>query len=551
MAKSKRRSKSKNDSNSLPTTSTQKDMVVVDEGSLTTEDSILQKNSSEKPLRKKTKTVSNCKEVEKIPDNSIKEVKESAPLLKVSDPELPFTKSSEADIVLNNTTTEPNKQDTVVKKQVGTFKELGLNAWLLEALQRMSLTVPTEIQANCIPAILEGRDVVGGAKTGSGKTAAFALPMLHKLAVDPYGVFGLVLTPTRELALQLAEQFAAFGESISLKYAVVVGGLNMMKQTVELSHRPHIIIATPGRLADLIRSSPDVIHLSRLSTLVLDEADMLLTPTFAEALADIFAVLPQDRQTLLFTATMTENVTALLNKKRVNRPEPFTYICQSSVMTVSTLKQEYIFLPSYVREAYLCHVLALPENENKSTIIFTGRCRTAEMVKIMLCHLDHSCVALHSLMSQRARIDAIGRFKTGHTTTLISTDVGSRGLDIPSVQLVINYDLPQDTSSYIHRVGRTARAGKGGSALSFVTERDIDLVHAIEERVGKPMEEFQVSENKILEILNKVTEAKKKATMIMHDCNFGEQRRARQERNMLISASISNHKSSKTKNHKK
>ncbi|KAI0244891.1 putative RNA helicase [Massospora cicadina] len=390
-----------------------------------------------------------------------------------------------------------------------------------------------------------GRDVVGGAKTGSGKTAAFALPMLQKLAVDPYGVFGLVLTPTRELAFQLAEQFAALGEGINLKYCVVVGGLDMMKQAVELSHRPHIVIATPGRLADLIRSCPDVIHLKRLAMLVLDEADLMLTPTFAEDLDVIFNVVPAQRQTLLFTATMTDNVTALLQKERAGRPAPFIHICQSTTLTVKTLKQSYIFIPSYVREAYLVHLLA--ENTGKSVIIFTARVHTAELLKIMLCKLGHQTVALHSNMPQRGRIDAISRFKAAHTTTLVSTDVGSRGLDIPAVQLVVNYDLPQDPSTYVHRVGRTARAGRGGSAVSFVTEKDVALVHDIEERVGKKMEELPLSENKVLEILNKVSEAKREAKMIMCDNNFGEKQRIRAQKNGIESPDLQLQKRKKHK----
>ncbi|KAJ9048984.1 putative RNA helicase [Entomophthora muscae] len=410
-----------------------------------------------------------------------------------------------------------------------TFSQLGLYPWLLEGLKRMAIQTPTEIQAKCIGPILEGRDVVGGAKTGSGKTAAFALPMLQKLAVDPYGVFGLVLTPTRELAFQLAEQFAALGEGINLKYCVVVGGLDMMKQAVDLSHRPHIIIATPGRLADLIRSSPDVIHLKRLSMLVLDEADLMLTPTFAEDLGEIFNVLPEKRQTLLFTATMTKSVTQLIQTERPGRPTPFIHLCQSSTLTVKTLKQNYIFIPSYVREAYLVHLLA--ENAGKSVMIFTARVHTAELLKILLCKMGHQAVALHSNMPQRGRIDAIARFKAAHTTTLVSTDVGSRGLDIPAVQLVINYDLPQDPSNYIHRVGRTARAGRGGSAVSFVTEKDVTLVHDIEERVGSKMEELTISENKVLEIINKVSEAKREAKMIMLDGNFGEKQRIRSKKN--------------------
>ncbi|KAF9961210.1 hypothetical protein BGZ70_008337, partial [Mortierella alpina] len=191
------------------------------------------------------------------------------------------------------------------------FGQLGLASWLVNALKAMSISKPSEIQTKCIPEILAGRDVIGGAKTGSGKTAAFALPILQKLSEDPYGVFAVILTPTRELAFQIAEQFNVLGKTINLKDVVVVGGLDMMTQAIALSKRPHIIIATPGRLRDHINSSGDSMNLSRVKFLVLDEADRLLTETFADDLGGILEALPKKRQTLLFTATMTDAVLEL------------------------------------------------------------------------------------------------------------------------------------------------------------------------------------------------------------------------------------------------
>ncbi|KAG0009911.1 hypothetical protein BGZ80_001941, partial [Entomortierella chlamydospora] len=345
----------------------------------------------------------------------------------------------------------------------------------------MSITSPSEIQTKCIPEILKGRDVIGGAKTGSGKTAAFALPILQKLSEDPYGVFAVILTPTRELAFQIAEQFNVLGKSINLKDVVIVGGLDMMTQAIALSKRPHIIIATPGRLRDHINSSKDAMHLSKVKFLVLDEADRLLTETFAEDLGGILEVLPKKRQTLLFTATMTDAVLELAQPNpedaTTNRPSssssssssssakppPFVYQCKTSVSTVSTLTQSYIFIPSHLRETYLTYLLRSDDFAKKSTIIFCGRCRTAETL--------------------RERLNSLAKFRGGITSVLIATDVGSRGLDIPSVLLVMNYDIPRDPTDYIHRVGRTARAGRGGQAISIVTERDISLVQDIESRI--------------------------------------------------------------------
>ncbi|KAF9353354.1 hypothetical protein BGX26_008878 [Mortierella sp. AD094] len=380
------------------------------------------------------------------------------------------------------------------------FSQLGLASWLVNALKAMSIASPSEIQTKCIPEILKGRDVIGGAKTGSGKTAAFALPILQKLSEDPYGVFAVILTPTRELAFQIAEQFNVLGKSINLKDVVIVGGLDMMTQAIALSKRPHIIIATPGRLRDHINSSKDAMHLSKVKFLVLDEADRLLTETFAEDLGGILEVLPKKRQTLLFTATMTDAVLELAQPNTEDatantpssssssssaKPLPFVYQCKTSVSTVSTLTQSYIFIPSHLRETYLTYLLRSDDFAKKSTIIFCGRCRTAETLRVMLRELGIACTALHSEMSQQERLNSLAKFRGGITTVLIATDVGSRGLDIPSVLLVMNYDIPRDPTDYIHRVGRTARAGRGGQAVSIVTERDISLVQDIESRISK------------------------------------------------------------------
>ncbi|KAG0230146.1 putative RNA helicase [Actinomortierella wolfii] len=451
------------------------------------------------------------------------------------------------------------------------FADLGLSTWLVNALKAMSIHKPSEIQENCIPQILAGRDVIGGAKTGSGKTAAFALPILQKLSEDPYGVFAIVLTPTRELAFQIADQFKVLGKGINLKDVVVVGGLDMMTQAIALSKRPHVIIATPGRLRDHIMSSgAEMMNLSRVKFLVLDEADRLLSDTFADDLAGIFEVLPVKRQTLLFTATMTDAILQLAGpdaqsspentqdavdgektkkKKDDNggRPKPFVYQCKSNVQTVSTLKQSYIFIPSYLRETYLAYLLRSEAFAKKSTIIFAGRCKGAELMRLTLRELGIACTALHSDMSQQERLDSLAKFRGGITNVLIATDVGSRGLDIPSVMLVLNFDVPRDPTDYIHRVGRTARAGRGGQAITMVTERDIELVHEIEARINKTMEEYPTNENKVLELLNEVSSAKRAANMALHDSQFGEKKRIQKQKRMALEPQSKSNKKQKTK----
>ncbi|KAF9973175.1 putative RNA helicase [Actinomortierella ambigua] len=453
------------------------------------------------------------------------------------------------------------------------FAELGMSSWLVNALKAMSIHKPSEIQENCIPHILSGRDVIGGAKTGSGKTAAFALPILQKLSEDPYGVFAIILTPTRELAFQIADQFKVLGKGINLKDVVIVGGLDMMTQAIALSKRPHIIIATPGRLRDHIMSSgAEMMNLSKVKFLVLDEADRLLSDTFADDLAGIFNVLPTKRQTLLFTATMTDAILQLAGpdatedaenedtndkKKKASkaatnsdtgRPKPFVYQCKANVQTVSTLKQSYIFIPSYLRETYLAFLLRSEAFAKKSTIIFAGRCKGAELMRLTLRELGIACTALHSDMSQQQRLDSLAKFRGGITNVLIATDVGSRGLDIPSVMLVLNFDVPRDPTDYIHRVGRTARAGRGGQAITMVSERDIELVHDIEARINKTMDEYPTNENKVLELLNEVTSAKRAANMALHDSGFGEKKRIQKQKRMAIAMDDS---TSRAKSNKK
>ncbi|CCG83215.1 ATP-dependent RNA helicase dbp8 [Taphrina deformans PYCC 5710] len=423
------------------------------------------------------------------------------------------------------------------------FSSLGLSQWLVDALASVSIHKPSQIQSSCIPQILAGRDCIGGAKTGSGKTAAFALPILQKWSRDPYGVFALVLTPTRELAIQISDQFAALGASMDLKFATVVGGLDMLEQSSSLARRPHVVIATPGRLADIIRSNGDetVGGLRKCQFLVLDEADRLLNPSFADELEQCMSLLPRDRQTLLFTATITDAIRKLSQQPGKNgKAAPFLHEVggEGSLTAVpSTLTQGYLFIPSQIRESYLHDLLSLPKNESKSSIIFVNRTRTAELLRRMLRLLEYRVTALHSDLAQHDRISNLARFRAGSATVLIATDVASRGLDIPLVEMVINFDLPRDADDYIHRVGRTARANRPGESISLVSEHDVDLVHAIESRTGTTMAEYEgCKEARVLENIHVVGKAKREAQLGMTDEEFGSRRERRNEKNGVVKA---------------
>ncbi|CAO3599055.1 unnamed protein product [Absidia cylindrospora] len=322
--------------------------------------------------------------------------------------------------------------------------------------------------------------------------------------------------------------------------------MDMMTQALELAKRPHVIIATPGRLRDHLRSSSGAMDLSRVKYLVMDEADRLLSSTFVSELGAIFSKLPTKRQTLLFTATMTDSILALQEAQSDPKKKPFVHVCKMDTHTVATLDQFYVFVPSQVRPVYLVHLLRSDKFKDKSVIIFCGRCSTAETVTVMLKELGIRCTALHSEMSQQQRLDSLGKFRAEVIKVLVSTDVGSRGLDIPSVELVLNYDIPRDPTDYIHRVGRTARAGRVGQSLCIVSEKDVQLIQDIEEKTSKSkkkikeyvlidwtqhchqldttMEEYELDENTVLNDLNEVTTAKRVASMQMHDAKFGEKK---------------------------
>ncbi|CAK7326064.1 unnamed protein product [Dovyalis caffra] len=398
------------------------------------------------------------------------------------------------------TCSNPNNPDSATT-ETASFSDLGLAEWAIQTCKELGMANPTAVQSHCIPKILSGRDVLGLAQTGSGKTAAFALPILHRLAEDPYGVFSLVITPTRELAYQLAEQFRALGSCLHLRCAVVVGGMDLLSQAKTLMGRPHVVIATPGRIKVLLENI-DISHVfSKTKFLVLDEADRMLDVGFQEELRVVFKCLPKTRQTLLFSATMTSELQTLLE---LSANKAYFYEAYEGFKTVDTLKQQYVQMPENVKEIYLVYILSKMEEMGiRSAMIFASTCSTCHLLSSLLKELDMEPAKLHSLESQSSRLASLHQFKSGRASILIATDLASRGLDIPTVDLVINYDLPRDPRDYVHRVGRTARAGREGLAVSLVTQHDKELVKAIEAEVGKQFEEFDCKENEILSDITK------------------------------------------------
>ena len=409
--------------------------------------------------------------------------------------------------------TPPTDDAGAQNKDAKTFEELGIIESLCEACDSLGYKAPTPIQAQAIPLALQGRDLIGLAETGSGKTAAFVLPILQALMEKPQQLHSLILAPTRELAYQISQAVEALGSLISVRCAVLVGGMDMIPQSIALGKKPHVVVATPGRLLDHLENTKGF-SLRQLKHLVMDEADRLLDLDFGPILDKILKILPRDgRRTYLFSATMSSKVESL---QRASLQNPLRVaVSTDKYQTVSTLIQKYLFIPHKHKDLYLIHVLN--ELAGQTGIIFTRTVNEAQRVSILLRKLGFSAVPIHGQLSQQARLAALNKFRAKSRSLLVASDVASRGLDIPSVDLVVNFDLPHDSKTYIHRVGRTARAGKSGNAISFVTQYDVELWMRIENALGKKLAEYETVKEEVMVLSERVGDAQRAAVMEMKE----------------------------------
>jgi ATP-dependent RNA helicase DDX47/RRP3 len=391
------------------------------------------------------------------------------------------------------------------------FKDLGIVDVLVEACERLQWKKPTKIQKEAIPLALEGKDVIGLAETGSGKTAAFALPILQNLLEKPQRLFALVMTPTRELAYQISEQFTALGCSIGIKCAVIVGGIDMYDQALMLAKKPHVLIATPGRLVDHLENTKGF-SLRSLKYLVLDEADRILNMDFEQEVDKILKVIPRERRTFLFSATMTKKVAKL---QRACLQNPTKVEVNNKYKTVDNLVQSYVFIPVKFKDVYLVHILN--ELAGNTFIIFTSTCNNTQRLALMLRNLGFKAIPLHGQLSQEKRLGSLNKFKSKSSSILIATDVASRGLDIPHVDVVINFDIPTHSKDYIHRVGRTARAGRAGKAITFVSQYDIELYKRIEDLIKKQLPLYKTEEEEVMQLVERVGEAQRLTKLELKD----------------------------------
>jgi len=411
---------------------------------------------------------------------------------------------------------EKVESETEEKLEVSaTFKSLGLCDVLCEACERVGWKSPTKIQVKAIPPAIDGKDIIGLAETGSGKTGAFALPILHSLIEDQKRNYALILAPTRELAIQIAEHFNALGARIGLEVAVIVGGVDMASQAIMLAKRPHVIVATPGRLVDHLENTKGF-NLRSLEYLVMDEADRILNMDFENELEKILKAVPKgDRRTYLFSATMTKKVSKL---ERASLKDPVKIeISSSKYQTVENLKQYYIFIPYKYKEPYLVYILN--EKAGNSVIIFCATCASVMKTAFMLRYLGFTSIALHGQMNQPARVGALNKFKSKDCSILVCTDVASRGLDIKDVDMVINFDVPTNSKDYIHRVGRTARAGKSGISITVVTQYDVEIYQNVESNLGGKLPNYEVDQDSVMPLVEQVSHAMRNANQKYKETN--------------------------------
>jgi ATP-dependent RNA helicase DDX49/DBP8 len=393
------------------------------------------------------------------------------------------------------------------------FEKMKLEKWIKKVITYLSYKEPTIVQKPIIPQILKEKSVIAISKTGTGKTASFCLPILSELSKDPYGLYSIILEPTRELVLQVEEKLKLFSTGFNLRMCSIIGGEDHTTQMKELDKIPHIIIATPGRLVTFLENNY-IKLIQNLKYFVMDEFDQLLNDTIKPDIDKIITYLPDDRKTLFFSATITQTITDLKKYLGKNDKEEIYYYNNnedtSDINEIQTendsetnkiskkiknrinedVNLKYILVPQKLKEHYLLHLLRNKYKET-STLVFVNHVKQCDFL-YYLCKLFELKVShLHSKMTQRNRREDLQKFKGSISTVLISTDLASRGLDIKQCDLVINFDMPLSTETFIHRAGRTGRIGNKGLCISFVSQHDLELLNGIESELNADFKEIE------------------------------------------------------------
>jgi ATP-dependent RNA helicase RhlE len=358
-----------------------------------------------------------------------------------------------------------------------TFSDLGIKPKLLSILTKLSFVTPTPIQAQAIPVARSGRDVIGIAQTGTGKTLAFSLPMIEHIARNKKQ--GLVIVPTRELAEQVTESFSTVGKSLGLRHALIIGGAPMGRQISAIRRRPHVIVGTPGRLNDHLEHG--TLKLAGVGVLVLDEADRMLDMGFAPQISKILRHVPQQRQTMLFSATMPPEIERLAAQYLTN---PARVQASPAGTVAARVNQELFIVPRQQKNRLLDRLLS----DYRGTVLVFSRTKYgAKKICRAIREMNHAAAEIHSNLSPAQRRRSLAGFKTGAVRVMVATDIASRGIDVSDFELVINYDLPDHLEDYVHRVGRTGRAGKEGKAISFVHPDQRHHIRSIERLVRQKL----------------------------------------------------------------
>ena len=367
-------------------------------------------------------------------------------------------------------------------EEITSFKDLKLMPALERAITKQGYTIPTPIQSQSIPGLLLGKDLIGIAQTGTGKTAAFVLPILQRMTEKyPRTIKTLVLAPTRELAAQIGESFSVYGEFLKFKHTVIFGGISQGRQVQALSKGVDIVVATPGRLLDLMNQRK--LNLNSIEFFVLDEADRMLDMGFIHDIKKVIAKLPHKRQSLFFSATMSPQINTLAKSLLKN---PIHVEVTPQATTVELIKQYVFFTDQSSKEKLLLELLR--QKHLTSVLIFTRTKHRANKVAVYLNKHNIPADAIHGNKSQNQRTKAISNFKTGKINVLVATDIAARGIDIKNISHVINFELPNEPESYVHRIGRTARAGTDGTAFSFCAAEERNFLRDIEKLIKQEIE---------------------------------------------------------------
>lgn len=375
-----------------------------------------------------------------------------------------------------------------------TFEQLNISAPILKALINKNFKTPTPIQEQAIPVVLTGRDLLGIAQTGTGKTAAFAIPVIQQLDSlhsknRKREIRALILTPTRELAIQIDECCSDYAKYTNIRHTVIFGGVNQRPQVEKLRMGTDILIATPGRLLDLINQG--IISLEHVQHFVLDEADRMLDMGFVHDIKRLLPLLPKKRQTLFFSATMPPAI-AKLSQTILYKPLKVEVAPVSSV--VDTIEQSLYFVEKPQKSQLLLSILQ--KEDDKTALVFSKTKHGADKIARILNKSGIGCEAIHGNKNQVARQRALTNFKSGKTRVIIATDIAARGIDIVNLEMVINYDLPDVPETYVHRIGRTGRAGNTGTALSFCSQEENAMLRSIQKLTGKKLSTLALPTNK-------------------------------------------------------